>query len=182
MAYRMYGISSSRWSSSILPRTNSGIRSGLYIRLKGIGGAKGGCGPTNETNPKNGRESDFVISSIARSVSHHWHPVRREADCAVEGNTFRCVLPLVAPENRIPDAREPTMNHIRPLRARADGTSLHYARAFRNPHLHPRDTCGIFRFQTCGTRGSTSRERDTVRRNALRFPAAARRRGLPSRC
>src|SRR6266568_1682280 len=56
----------------MLPRTDSGIRSGLYIRLKGIGGASGGCGPINDTNPKNGREpSDFAISSIARSATHH---------------------------------------------------------------------------------------------------------------
>src|SRR6476661_1786257 len=95
-------------------------------------------------------------------------PIPLGADCAEEDNTSRCVPPLVARGNRIPDAREQAMNRSHHLRARADGTSLHCATAFRNLRLHPMDKYEIFRFQTSGSRGATSCERDTVR-NALPF-------------
>src|SRR6476620_2154084 len=95
-------------------------------------------------------------------------PTPLEAGCAEEDNTFHCVPPLVAPGNRIPDARERAMNRSHHLRVRADGRSLHCATVFRNLRLHPMDKYEIFRFQTFGSRGATSRERDTVR-NALPF-------------
>ena len=89
----------------MFPRTASGIRSGLYIRLKGIGGASGGCGPTNDTNPKNGRESsDFAISSTVRSAVHHSPPRFAGRGVVGEGKTSQSVRPWVARGNRTPDA------------------------------------------------------------------------------
>jgi len=45
------------WSMARSPKIGSGMLSGLYIRLNGIGGASGGCGPINDTNPKKGLPS-----------------------------------------------------------------------------------------------------------------------------
>src|ERR1051326_3836790 len=108
-------------------------------------------------------------------------PTPLEAGCAVAGNTFRCVPPVAARKNRIRDARGRATNRNHHLRVQADDRSLHCATLFRSPRLRPRDKYGTFRFQTCGTRGATSLERDTVH-NALPFPWPAQLPDLPLYC